>query len=291
MFSILIPTYKNFEYLKICINSLKKNSKYNNQILVHINTEDLETENFLIKNKISYTKSEFNSGMPKSLNTVSKLSTKNFVVISHDDFYYCPDWDGYLMSEIKKCKNSFFLYTGLMMGPNQPLNCNFGENFNNFDETSLLNKYNDLTHYDFTGSTKHPAILKKELWERVGGWSEEFYPTGGDDTDFLVKLWNVGVRDFKGVNKSRVYHFGSITTRKKKDSKNNYLGSKANNIFLKKWGFSINFFEKFYLRSGYNKKGIVMKKYDGLTKEPEKNINFFFNLLLCKIKLIIAYFK
>ena len=291
MFSILIPTYKNFEYLKICINSLKKNSKYNNQILVHINTEDLETENFLIKNKISYTKSEFNSGMPKSLNTVSKLSTKNFVVISHDDFYYCPDWDGYLMSEIKKCKNSFFLYTGLMMGPNQPLNCNFGENFNNFDETSLLNQYNDLTHYDFTGSTKHPAILKKELWEKVGGWSEEFYPTGGDDTDFLVKLWNVGVRDFKGVNKSRVYHFGSITTRKKKDSKNNYLGSKANNIFLKKWGFSINFFEKFYLRSGYNKKGIVMKKYDGLTKEPEKNINFFFNLLLCKIKLIIAYFK
>jgi len=291
MFSILIPTYKNFEYLKICINSLKKNSKYNNQILVHINTEDLETENFLIKNKISYTKSEFNSGMPKSLNTVSKLSTKNFIVISHDDFYYCPDWDEYLMSEIKKCKNSFFLYTGLMIGPNQPLNCNFGENFNNFDETSLLNKYNDLTHYDFTGSTKHPAILKKELWERVGGWSEEFYPTGGDDTDFLVKLWNVGVRDFKGVNKSRVYHFGSITTRKKKDSKNNYLGSKANNIFLKKWGFSINFFEKFYLRSGYNKKGIVMKKYDGLTKEPEKNINFFFNLLLCKIKLIIAYFK
>jgi GT2 family glycosyltransferase len=291
MFSILIPTYKNFEYLKICINSLKKNSKYNNQILVHINTEHLETENFLIKNKISYTKSEFNSGMPKSLNTVSKLSTKNFIVISHDDFYYCPDWDEYLMSEIKKCKNSFFLYTGLMIGPNQPLNCNFGENFNNFDETSLLNKYNDLTHYDFTGSTKHPAILKKELWERVGGWSEEFYPTGGDDTDFLVKLWNVGVRDFKGVNKSRVYHFGSITTRKKKDSKNNYLGSKANYIFLKKWGFSINFFEKFYLRSGYNKKGIVMKKYDGLTKEPEKNIYFFFNLLLCKIKLIIAYIK
>jgi len=291
MFSILIPTYKNFEYLKICINSLKKNSKYNNQILVHINTEDLETENFLIKNKISYTKSEFNSGMPKSLNTVSKLSTKNFIVISHDDFYYCPDWDEYLMSEIKKCKNSFFLYTGLMIGPNQPLNCNFGENFNNFDETSLLNQYNDLTHYDFTGSTKHPAILKKELWEKVGGWSEEFYPTGGDDTDFLVKLWNVGVRDFKGVNKSRVYHFGSITTRKKKDSKNNYLGSKANNIFLKKWGFSINFFEKFYLRSGYNKKGIVMKKYDGLTKEPEKNIYFFFNLLLFKIKLIIAYIK
>jgi len=291
MFSILIPTYKNFEYLKICVNSLKKNSKYNNQILVHVNTEDLETENFLSKNKISFTKSEFNLGMSKSLNIASKFSTKDFIVISHDDFYYCPNWDGYLVNEIKKCKNSFFLYTGLMMGPNQPLNCDFGENFNNFEETNLLNQFNDLVHYDFTGSTKHPAVLKKELWDRVGGWSEEFYPTGGDDTDFLVKLWNIGVRDFKGVNKSRVYHFGSITTRKRNDSHNNYLGSKANHIFLKKWGFSIKFFEKFYLRSGYNKKGIVMKKYDGLTKEPKKNIHFFFSLIICKIKLLIAYFK
>ena len=291
MFSILIPTYKNFEYLKICVNSLKKNSKYNNQILVHINTEDLKTENFLNKNKISFTKSEFNFGMPRSLNTVSKLSMKDFIVISHDDFYYCPSWDEYLMNEIKKSKNSIFLYTGLMMGPNQPLNCNFGENFVNFDEKRLLKEFNNIVHYDFTGSTKHPAILKKDLWDRVGGWSEEFYPTGGDDTDFLVKLWNIGVRDFKGINKSRVYHFGSITTRKRKDSKNNYLGSKANIIFLKKWGFSINFFEKFYLRSGYNKKGIVMHKYDGLTKEPKKNIYFFFSLLVCKIKLIISYFK
>lgn len=291
MFSILIPTYKNFEYLKICVNSLKKNSKYNNQILVHINTEDLKTENFLNKNKISFTKSEFNFGMPKSLNTVSKLSMKDFIVISHDDFYYCPNWDEYLMNEIKKSKNSIFLYTGLMMGPNQPLDCNFGENFVNFDEKRLLKEFNNIVHYDFTGSTKHPAILKKDLWDRVGGWSEEFYPTGGDDTDFLVKLWNIGVRDFKGINKSRVYHFGSITTRKRKDSKNNYLGSKANIIFLKKWGFSINFFEKFYLRSGYNKKGIIMHKYDGLTKEPKKNIYFFFSLLVCKIKLIISYFK
>jgi hypothetical protein len=23
----------------------------------------------------------------------------------------------------------------------------------------------------------------------VGGWSEEFSPTGGDDTDFAMKLW------------------------------------------------------------------------------------------------------
>ena len=34
MFSILIPSFNNLEYLKTCINSLKKNSKYAHQIIV-----------------------------------------------------------------------------------------------------------------------------------------------------------------------------------------------------------------------------------------------------------------
>ena len=159
MFSILIPTYKNFEYLKICIKSLKKNSTYNNQIIVHINTEDPETERFLSDYKITYTKSVYNFGMPKSLNTASKFANQKYIVISHDDFYYCPNWDEYLMNAIREGNSKFFLYTGLMIGPKQPLECNYGETYKNFNETSLIKSYNTFPHYDFTGSTKHPAVL------------------------------------------------------------------------------------------------------------------------------------
>ena len=37
MFSILIPTFNNLNYLKICVKSLQKNSKFNHQIIIHIN--------------------------------------------------------------------------------------------------------------------------------------------------------------------------------------------------------------------------------------------------------------
>ena len=47
-FSIIIPTFENHKYLKTSINSIKKNSKFNHEIIVHINGEDKETENFLI---------------------------------------------------------------------------------------------------------------------------------------------------------------------------------------------------------------------------------------------------
>ena len=48
-FSIIIPTYKNFNYLKLAIKSIKKNSKFNNEIIIHINGNDFKTEAYLKK--------------------------------------------------------------------------------------------------------------------------------------------------------------------------------------------------------------------------------------------------
>ena len=36
MFSIIIPTFNNLEYLKLCIQSIKKNSKFNHEIMKKI---------------------------------------------------------------------------------------------------------------------------------------------------------------------------------------------------------------------------------------------------------------
>ena len=47
MFSIIIPTFNNLDYLKVCIKSLRKNSKFNHQILPHVNVGDDGTEDYL----------------------------------------------------------------------------------------------------------------------------------------------------------------------------------------------------------------------------------------------------
>ena len=48
MFSILIPTFNNINYLKFCIKSIKKNSKFNHQIVCHVNIGDDGTIEYLI---------------------------------------------------------------------------------------------------------------------------------------------------------------------------------------------------------------------------------------------------
>lgn len=296
MFSILIPSYNNLNYLKLCIESLEKNSKFEHQIIIHINEGSDGTLDYIKNSTYDYTYSAQNIGMPKALNTATKLAKNNYIVISHDDFYYCPEWDNICIQEISQINHNNFYLSGTTIGATNsfktkngelPAYYNAGDCVENFNENKLLNDLEKIKSYDFQGSTKQPAIVHIDLWKKVGGWSEEFSPTGGDDSDFLMKLWIEKVRIFKGLGKSLVYHFGSITTRKKGKNSNTYLGSRGGKIFLKKWKITINFFEKFYLKSGIdeNKKKIV-NKYDGSLKEPEKNLKFFYELIKCKIQYV-----
>ena len=73
------------------------------------------------------------------------------------------------------------------------------------------------------------------------------------------------------------------------------MGSRGNKIFLKKWGMTINFFEKNFLKSGLNNnKELIFTKFSGPLKEPKKNIYFIFEYIKCymlKIYLLIINFK
>ena len=289
MFSILIPTYNNLNYLKICIDSIEKNSKYKHQIIIHINEGSDGTVDYVKKNGLLYTHSKENIGMPKALNTASQLSINEYILISHDDFYFCPNWDIEFYNEIKKINNNKFYLSGTMVGAGQvPFDA--GQTYNDFNEKKLIDNIENIKTFNFQGTTKCPGLIHKNLWDEVGGWSEEFSPTGGDDTDFAMKLWKKDVRIFKGLGKSLVYHFGSITTRKKDKSLFTYLGSRGNKIFLKKWGITINFFEKFYLKSGLDKnKNLIFQKYLSPLNEPNKNLNFYIELL--KSKILRIYLK
>jgi GT2 family glycosyltransferase len=289
MFSILIPTYNNINYLKLCIESLKKNSNLKHQIIIHINEGSDGTLNYVKENKIDYTFSENNIGMPKALNLASKLSKNEYILISHDDFYYCPDWDVEFLNEIRKLPNNKFYLSGTMVGAGQvPFDA--GETYLNFDEKKLLQNLDKIKTFNFQGTTKCPGLVHRDVW-KVGGWSEEFSPTGGDDTDFAMKLWKNNIRIFKGLGRSLAYHFGSITTRKKDKKLFTYLGSRGNKIFLKKWGISINFFEKKFLNSGLDKnKNLIFNEYLSPLGEPNKNLSFYFDLLKSKILRIYLIF-
>ena len=274
-FSILIPTINNLEHLKICINSIKKNSKFNHEILVHSNNSNDGTSKYLKDQNIREINSKCNNGLCTALNELANIAKYEHLLFLHDDMYICPKWDEILVNEINTYNHNYYYLSGVMIEKtNGHIYFDFGDNYENFNEDKLLKLYDSFKFNDIQGSDKNPSLVHKELWNKVNGMSEEFNPGDASDPDFVMKLWNANVRIFKGLSKFRVYHFGSLTTRKNTNIKLND-GSK---LFLKKWGVTYKFFRKHYLR--------YHNKFDGPLKEPKKNLNYFFDLSICKLRLI-----
>ena len=283
MFSIIIPTLNNLKYLKLCIESIKKHSKFDHEIIPHVNIGTDGTIEYLKSNNIDFTYTKENSGICKGVNLAAKKSKFNFILYSHDDFYFIPEWDVILKNEIEKLDHINFYLSGTMVNNGQ-IDFNCGDTVDRFNEDKFLREFKDNNYYDFQGSTWAPHLIHKEIWNKVGGFSEEFSPGTGSDPDLNMKLWKLGVRIFKGINDFKVYHFGSIVTRKYKDHPTitTETGSKGAKIFLLKWGITISFFKKYYLRSD--------TIYIGSLENPNRSLMYFFDLFLCKINYFYIKF-
>jgi glycosyltransferase involved in cell wall biosynthesis len=279
MFSVIIPTFNNLKYLKNCIESINKNSNFNNEIIPHVNEGSDGTIEYLKENKIRYTFSKYNSGICKGMNMAAKLSKTDYILYAHDDFYFCPKWDLVLKKEVDKINHNEFYLSGTMVNNGQ-IKFDCGNTLESFNEKKLLKEIDTKNYFDFQGSTWAPHLIHKELWNRVGGFSEEFSPGTGSDPDLNMKLWRTGVRIFKGINDFKVYHFGSIVSRKYKNHPTikTESGSRGAKIFLLKWGITINFFKKFILCSD--------TKYIGKLNEPKINLQYILFFFICKLNFI-----
>lgn len=247
-FSILIPTWNNLELLQICLSSIQKNSAFRHQVIVHVNEGTDGTLDWIKQQPVSFTYSANNAGVCFALNAAASLAVTDYIVYMNDDMYACPGWDEALWQEIQQIGHEYFFLSGTMIEPSgaNPASIvphNYGTAAATFNEKQLLNDFSSFGKSDWSGAGWPPNVVHKKLWNLTGGYSIEFSPGFYSDPDFCMKLWQCGVRIFKGVNQSRVYHFQSKSTAR----------VKANNgrqLFASKWGIPSSFLYKEILRMG-----------------------------------------
>jgi len=249
VFSIFIPSWNNLPYLKLCIDSLRRHSRFPHQIIVHIN-EGIDGTLDWVQSQadLGYTFSEKNIGVCYALNQCRTLATTDYFLYLNDDMYVCPGWDQELFSEIKTIGHDEFFLSATAIEPlDTGNNCvivqDFGDDPLSFREDALLKQYADIEKKDWQGATWPPNVVHKKTWDLVGGYSTEFSPGLYSDPDFSMKLWKSGLRLFKGIGTSRVYHFGGKSTQRMQRNKGYFT-------FISKWGMSARTFTKNFLRSG-----------------------------------------
>lgn len=247
-FSILIPSWNNLAFLQLCIRSIRTHSVVPFELIVHLNEgKDGSLEWVQDQGDIAYSHSETNVGVCHAMNAMRTLARADYLLYINDDMYTLPAWDLLLKQEIEACSDEFFFISSTMIEPRAQSSCsieaNFGTSISSFEESRLLAEYQSFEKPDWQGATWPPNVVHKKLWDAVGGYSVEFTPGMYSDPDFSMKLWQAGVRLFKGLGQSRVYHFGSISVKRVKQNRGYYQ-------FIRKWGMTSSTLSRYYLRRG-----------------------------------------
>lgn len=231
------------------MDTLRKHSTFVHQLVVHVNDGSDGTLDWVRSQRIDHTWSRENVGVCHALNAAATLARTPYICFFNDDMAALPGWDGVLWQEVTALDHERWFISCTMIEPTATGNpCvlaphDFGRDIAHFREQDLMEVCMDWERGDWSGATWPPNLVPKSLWDEVGGYSVEFSPGMSSDPDFSMKLWQAGVRFFKGVGRSRVYHFQTKSTAKVKKNK-------GPQQFLEKWGITQGAFGKYYLRRG-----------------------------------------
>ncbi len=110
--SICIPTYKQTEYLKKCLESLLAQDFKDYELIISDDTPDNSIEQFLKSvlkdHSYSYTRNIPALGMPENWNSaIKKAEGKYIKIMHHDDFFTQPDSLRLMIEEIERQQASF----------------------------------------------------------------------------------------------------------------------------------------------------------------------------------------
>jgi len=273
--SIIIPTWNNLPYLRLCIESIRKNSTFPHEIIAHVNEGNDGTLEYLKKQGIQFTESKSNVGVCVAVNQAVSVSHAPYICYLNDDMYCLPKWDSILLENIQSFKTKLFMISGTMIEPKTRNPCAieayFGNSIETFQEKELLNHFQELHIPDWYGSCWPPFVLHRDTWNSIGGFSEEFSPGMSSENDLAMKLWNSGCRIFLGLGQSLVYHFQCKSTGR-------VMKNPGPKQFLKKWKISASFLDHHYLRSGQPVRSIKLP-------QPSRSTRYFYDLLRGKVKL------
>lgn len=264
----VISTYNSLEFLKLAIQSVRKNSFYKNApFIIFADGCTDGTDEWLIANQETYNLNLIieprceNSSNGYGMNRAAEFVNTEYINFLHADMYVAPNFDKALLEEIEKYDSkeralisSYRIQPNIfnngqeldrpatvMVDPN--VYGDMPENFNihAFEQYATLfqETYKDLSFPKAEGCS---FIIKKRDWEYIGGNDLRFKPNGYDDMDLFLRMIIEGYK-YKVIGKSVVYHFagrggnGFFGKGLKQRNISNAEGeTKSSKAFLEKWG-------------------------------------------------------
>lgn len=254
--SIVVPTWNNLNYLRLCVDSLARNTAQPFQLVLHVNDGSDGTLDWVRAAGIEHTWTEQNVGICKAVNRAAGKCHGEYLVYLNDDMYVLPGWDRPLVDAVARfgerepCYASGTMVQAVPISPGSII-ADYGSSPQTFAEDRLLKDHASgrLAMHNWCGATWPPSCVHRKWWDLVQGYSEDYSPGFYSDIDFSRKLWELGCRQYWGLGESLVYHFSERTTSQVRGPRKQVVRD-ARRRFFRQWGITPSTFTRYYLRAG-----------------------------------------
>jgi len=262
-----IGTYNSLPYLKLTIDSIRKNEHFKSPLIVFADGCTDGTNEWLEENKKKYNITTIieprcvNSSNGYGMNRCAQDVKTEFINFIHADMYCTKDFDLELYDRITSYPNDErWLISSYRIQPNVFHNGTESDRPGTVmidpavygDMPEIFNaKLFDTDAAEFTKSYKTFSvtkaegcsfIIKKRDWDFIGGNDVIFKPNGFDDMDLFLRMRQAGFK-YETIGASLVYHFagrggnGFFGAGLGQRNESNAMGEiQTSKAFFEKWG-------------------------------------------------------
>jgi len=228
-----ISSFNNLNYLKLAVESVRKNSYYKESpLIIHAENCQDGTDEWLKENSEKWNfdyyieKNETPRGIGGGMNFCASKVKTEFINFLHADFYVAKNWDLELLKLFDKYPNQRMITFSYRVQPNifnedsrsgtivVPMD-EFGEYHHNFDKDYFLDwasQFSEMNNLEIRKSEGVSGLIRKKDWDYIGGNDDRFAPAYWEDADLFIRMINESYK-FVLTSKSMVYHFASRASR------------------------------------------------------------------------------
>lgn len=239
--SIVIPVYNEFEYTYGCIKSIIENVKnVSYEIIVG---DDMSTDaTKKIKKIVKNVKVNINTtdhGFLMNCNRAAKLAEGQYIVFLNNDTLVKEDWLESLVELIESddtigMVGSKLVYQEGILQEAGGIVFSDGSGWNyGRNQNPDMAEYNYVKDVDYISGAS--IMVRKSLWNQLGGFDEQFIPAYYEDTDLAFAIRKLGYRVVYQP-KSVVIHFEGVSNGTDENGSGLKAYQKINKEkFLEKW--------------------------------------------------------
>ncbi|WP_326514720.1 glycosyltransferase [Clostridium intestinale] len=239
--SIIILTYNNFEYTRLCIESIRKYTEEGSYEIIVIDNNSTDETIEWIKNQkdLKVILNSENLGFPKGCNQGIKIAEGESILLLNNDVIVTPNWLTNLNSALWSSEN-----VGAVGAVTN--NCSYYQSiyteYKSIEEmiefAKDFNVSNPLKWEKRIKLVGFCMLIKKSIIKDIGLLDERFTPGNFEDDDYSIRIINEGY-NLLLCNDTFIHHFGSTSF---KDINNfNSILYKNSKKFEEKWGFNSSY--------------------------------------------------